>query len=87
VAAFVGEPIDLRSVLPDGRRGRVHGTHSLWGNPNRFESGPIELRIDDEWTGKLGGAPRAAATVLNGPYLVKYGYPLRVTHRSAPGGG
>ena len=29
-----------------GRHGVVHETHSAWGNPNRFETGPVTLRLD-----------------------------------------
>ena len=85
IGAFVGESFDLRTVLPDGHRGVVAGTHSAWGNPNRFDTGPVELRPDDEWTRKMSARSRRAITALNAPFIARYGYPLK--HRSTPSQG
>jgi hypothetical protein len=82
IAEFVGEPLDLRGVLPDGRRGEIAGTHSAWGNPNRFDTGTIELRPDDEWVDRMDSRARRAIEVLNAPFISHYGYSFK--HRSAP---
>jgi hypothetical protein len=82
IAALVGEPIDLREVMPDGRTGVVTGTHSAWGNPNRFETGTIALRPDDQWVGSMSARARRTIAVLNGPFIARYGYSFK--HRSTP---
>jgi hypothetical protein len=83
---LMDEPMDLTTVLPDGRHGDVQGTHSCWGNPNRFETGPVTLRLDDAWVGQLEPRPRRTVEVLNGPLLRRYGYPRDgVNHGEAPG--
>jgi hypothetical protein len=74
IAALVGEPLDLRAVLPDGHRGVVGPTHSAWGNPNRFETGAIEVRPDEVWRTALPRRARAVVTALDAPFLVRYGY-------------
>ena len=84
IADLVGEAIDLRTSLPDGRRGVVHGTHSAWGNPNRFDTGAIELRPDDEWVRRMRASDRRVVTALNGPFLPHYGYSVRIRHALSP---
>lgn len=50
--------------------------HSLHGNPRRFESGPVTIELDDEWT-RVMGTERHLVTALTLPLLLRYGYPLR----------
>lgn len=77
LSELMDESLDLRGVLPDGRRAETASTHSVWGNPNRFEVGAVELREDNEWKRKMSSNARLASTVLNAPLLHRYGYPLR----------
>jgi hypothetical protein len=56
---------------------RLRVTHSVSGNPNRFQTGPIELRPDSEWRHSLGAAHRALVTAVTWPLLLRYGYPVR----------
>jgi hypothetical protein len=44
------------------------------GNPQRFETGPTELRSDVEWKRTMPAAPRAAVTAMTLPLLIRYGY-------------
>ena len=86
VGELMDESLDLSSVLPDGRSGTVHETHSAWGNPNRFETGAITLRLDDAWRERATPRNARVVEVLNGPFLRRYGYvPHAITHRPASG--
>ncbi|MCD4692061.1 MAG: sulfotransferase [Calditrichales bacterium] len=47
--------------------------HSVFGNPNRFQSGVVKLRYDDAWKG-MRRQDRIIATILAYPLMCKYGY-------------
>lgn len=51
-------------------------THSVGGNPNRFDTGTVELRPDEEWKRKIKRPDRTAVTALSWPLLLRYGYRL-----------
>ena len=51
-------------------------SHTVAGNPNRFTTGKIELRLDDEWKGRMRLRDRALVTLLTLPLLKRYGYPV-----------
>lgn len=55
--------------------------HTLSGNPVRFASGSIPLRLDSEWAASMPHADRRKVTLLTMPLLLHYGYPIsaRVT--------
>jgi hypothetical protein len=74
LSVLMDEPMDLQTVLPDGRHGVVHETHSAWGNPNRFETGPVTLRLDEAWRDAPVTRERRIVELLNGPLLRHYGY-------------
>jgi sulfotransferase family protein len=77
VAALVGEQSPAVPFLPSGAV-RLQATHSVSGNPNRFETGTVQLRPDNEWVHGLRGAHRALVTAVTWPLLLRYRYPLRV---------
>jgi hypothetical protein len=82
VTALVGEqppalPFQSASTV------RLQATHSVSGNPNRFETGTVHLRPDSEWVNGLHGAQRALVTAVTWPLLLRYRYPIRV-RRTAP---
>jgi hypothetical protein len=52
--------------------------HNVRGNPNRFQTGTVELRPDREWAGRIGRKDRAVATALTLPLLGRYGYPINL---------
>ena len=56
---------------------RLAATHSVSGNPNRFGTGEVELRADEEWRRAMRPADRAMVTALTWPLLLRYRYPLR----------
>jgi hypothetical protein len=51
-------------------------THSVSGNPSRFEVGPAAIRPDEQWRRSMPTGARRLVTALTGPALVRYGYPL-----------
>ena len=60
-----------------GERGVELGvSHTVAGNPNRFRSGLVQLRPDDEWASRMRPRDKALATLLTLPLLVRYGYPV-----------
>jgi hypothetical protein len=68
---------DEAGSLHDVVRGReisLSVDHTVSGNPSRFRTGKIELRLDEEWKGKMRGADKNVVTALTAPLLLKYGY-------------
>jgi hypothetical protein len=69
-----------------GRIIELHPNHTVTGNPDRFLSGPTELRAaDDRWMSSLSRRARLAATVLSWPLLRRYGYSYRRNPATRPG--
>jgi Sulfotransferase family len=48
--------------------------HSISGNPMRFQSGPLRVRLDDEWIEGLATADHRLVTLATAPLLARYGY-------------
>lgn len=48
--------------------------HTASGNPNRFQTGVVELRPDDEWRAKIKPLGKNVVTLLTWPLLRRYGY-------------
>lgn len=72
-AGFPG-PAALPFVEP--HLARVRPTHSVSGNPGRFASGSVRIRLDEEWRERLDPASFRLTTALTAPLLTRYGYPL-----------
>jgi hypothetical protein len=72
ILEFVG----LTAELPlAGEREVMLGiSHTVSGNPNRFETGAVELRPDHEWISNMRPRHRALVTALTFPLLKHYGY-------------
>ena len=58
-------------------------SHTVSGNPVRFDAGPAVLRLDDEWTNSMSRAGRLAVATLSFPLLVRYGYMRLFQHTPA----
>ena len=48
--------------------------HTVSGNPNRFQSGVVKLRPDNEWQTRMKRRDRLIVTVITWPLLLRYGY-------------
>ena len=55
---------------------RLQPTHSVSGNPDRFTTGTVEVRPDDEWLHLMRRTDRMLVTALTWPLLLRYRYPL-----------
>jgi hypothetical protein len=61
---------------------KLGANHNIWGNPNRFQTGPIQLRPDDEWISRMEPRDMALVRLLTLPLLVRYGYPVTIGNAS-----
>ncbi len=76
LSALSGVPLDPSCVL-DGDTASVRATHSVWGNPNRFEVGRLRIAADEEWQQSMSGPRYWTSTLLTSPFVHRYGYPWR----------
>lgn len=53
---------------------KLETNHSIWGNPNRFNTGLVELRLDVEWERRIKWPDNVTVTAFTWPLLWKYGY-------------
>lgn len=75
IASLVGE--ETRSTLSGSDRPEMGVHHTIGGNPIRFDPGPIQIRIDDEWTRKMRRGDFLKTTLLCLPGLLRQGYGVR----------
>jgi hypothetical protein len=64
---------DLRGCSPDA----APRSHSVMGNPIRFEREKVVIKPDVDWQGEMSPRDRRLVTMLTWPMLRRYGYPLR----------
>jgi hypothetical protein len=71
-----------------GRTAQLRKNHTVTGNPDRFKSGPTEIRdFDGQWQAELPMREKLTTLALAWPLLKRYGYPLRgaaADHEAAP---
>jgi hypothetical protein len=75
IAALADEvPDQLPFVAAD--TALLPATHSVAGNRNRFQTGEVSIRPDDEWRSepRLAVGERRAVAVLTWPVRLRYGY-------------
>lgn len=76
--------IDLLEEVPAHRPAfednvvEVKPSHTASGNPNRFESGRREIRLDSEWERRMTPWRKALVSVLAFPMLSRLGYRWKV---------
>ncbi len=75
ILEFAGEPLARLPFVAPGVA-EMQRTHSSSGNPNRFRTGRVELRRDDEWRDRMRRRDRMTVTALTWPQLAAYGYAL-----------
>lgn len=82
--ATVAAVFGMLSEPPDGgpfvgeREVDLPGNHTIAGNPGRFRTGPVPVRLDDAWRAAQRPRDRCVTTALTLPWLRRYGYPWRV---------
>lgn len=77
VLDMLGEPAVAGPFLDD-RTVRLPANHTIAGNPGRFRTGEVPVRLDDEWRSAQRPLDRRVTTALSLPVLRRYGYPWRV---------
>jgi hypothetical protein len=55
----------------------LEANHVLFGNPSRFNTGRVELRLDEAWKREMRRKDKLIVTALTWPWLAKYGYSSR----------
>jgi hypothetical protein len=75
IIAFAREPLGELPLL-DETTARLGPQHTVWGNADRFTSGQVTLRADDEWRWRLSRRDGVTVALLAGPLRRRYGYPL-----------
>jgi hypothetical protein len=73
----VGHERKVLDQFSDDRTIHLAPQHSVSGNPRRFDTGLVELRIDNEWKLRQMPLQRILSTLLTGPLLLGFGYSLR----------
>jgi len=51
--------------------------HSFSGNPMRFNKGPLEITLDEQWRTLMPPRSRRQVSLITMPMLLRYGYRLR----------
>ncbi len=74
---LVGEETAPLSHVAE-REVKLGANHNIWGNPNRFQTGLVRLRSDDEWVYRMRSQDKSLVTALTLPLLIRYGYPVIV---------
>jgi hypothetical protein len=84
VLGSLGVYYDLRTPpVEEGNVVELAATHMVRGNPNRFQTGAVPIRLDDEWRTVMSAWDASQVTLLTWPLLLRYGYPLRPAARQA----
>jgi len=73
ILTLLGEK-NVEPPLVGEREVKLGVSHTVSGNPNRFETGAVELRPDREWVSNMSPRDRALVTTLTLPLLKHYGY-------------
>jgi hypothetical protein len=75
ILKLVGEE-DADLPLEGERAVKLGISHTVSGNPNRFDTGTVELKADRSWKGKMPPRDQRLVTALTLPLLARYSYPL-----------
>jgi hypothetical protein len=51
-------------------------THTVSGNPMRFNHGPLAMKVDDEWRTAMARSDRRLVEAITWPLMIRYGYPF-----------
>ncbi len=73
VMDFLGEPAD---TLPFSSEDviRMTADHTVSGNPNRFQTGDVTLKLDEKWRSNIRKSHRWTVNLLTWPLLLRYGF-------------
>jgi hypothetical protein len=77
IGDFVGRP-GVSLPVENGNAVHLSTNHTAGGNPDRLNTGTVQLRSDDEWIEKQLPLHRLTVTSMALPMLARYGYRIRV---------
>ena len=77
-----GVPADQLDYLR-GDAVELAANHTVDGNPMRFDTGAVPLRIDDAWRRSMTLVDRVTVGLVTAPLLLRYGYLSRKGQRPA----
>jgi hypothetical protein len=77
VLQLLGQADSIPSLEFLGQEMNLKPTHSVWGNPMRLDSGPLSIKLDDQWRRDMSERDRRVVTTLTWPLLSAYGYTRR----------
>jgi UDP-N-acetylglucosamine transferase subunit ALG13 len=68
---------DISAVLHNDGTAVLGAGHQVAGNPSRFVTGSVPLKLDSKWIADMNPAKRRLLSAVNGPMLRRYGYRIR----------
>jgi hypothetical protein len=74
ISRFIGMEWPVKALLENHGFILLGADHMLSGNPNRFEHGLVNIRLDQEWQEKMPTSQKAAVTTFTWPFLLRYRY-------------
>ena len=75
VLDLVGEP-GAELPLASQSEVKLGVSHTVSGNPNRFDTGAVKLRLDQAWRKGMSPRDRNLVSALTLPLMVRYRYPI-----------
>ena len=60
--------------IENGNEVKMGVHHTVSGNPSRFETGKIKLKLDDEWKTSMKPWQKMLVSILTFPVVKRYGY-------------
>ena len=75
ISRFIGHPDpDLGFVSDDGSTVWLEPTHSVAGNPMRFQAGELHLRRDEQWREQMPKSRQLMVSAISLPVSMAFGY-------------
>jgi hypothetical protein len=75
IIRFIGQPAPRLPFLSD-HSVSLAPSHGISGNTVRFDTGPVRLKLDDQWRTAMKPMHKLLVTMLTGLMLQRYGYSL-----------
>jgi hypothetical protein len=69
--------------LADEHTVHLPEAHTVLGNPVRFSTGDVPIRVEADWRATIPAAHRRIVTAISAPLLLRYGYPIASGPRRA----
>jgi len=76
ILSMVGEAEADLSFIKHSKVKINKANHSVFGNLDRFRTGTVELKIDNEWKAKMKILDKISVVALSWPFLLKYRYQI-----------